>query len=211
MSAVRPIGFLGIPVGLRQPKGPRPIILVHGYAMNRANFLLLGWRLARAGLGPIYGFEYWSLGKTSSAARRLGEYVGAVRAATGADRVDLIGHSMGGMVSRYFVSLGGGAEQVKNLITIGSPHGGTDVSGFGFGRPNRELYPGSSLLERLEAAPLPPEISITAIWSRSDALVPQTRANPMRGVEQVVFDDLGHLSLLVSRRVADEVIARLRR
>ncbi len=210
VSAVRPIGFLGLPVSLRGARGPRPIIVLHGYAMNRANFLLLARRLARAGLGPVFGFEYWSLGKTSSAARRLGAYVESVLEATGAEQVDLIGHSMGGMVSRYYVALGGGAERVRTLITIGSPHGGTGVSGFGIGRPNRELYPGSSLLERLESAPLPPEIAITAIWSRSDALVPQARAQ-VRGVEQLVFDDLGHLSMLFSRRVAQEIIARLRR
>ena len=209
MSAARPIGFLGLPVSIRKPRGPRPIILVHGYIMNRANFLPLAHRLTCAGLGPISGFEYWSLGKTSSAARRLGAYVDKVCAATGADKVDLIGHSMGGMVGRYFVSLGGGGEQVRNLITIGSPHAGTDVSGFGFGRPQRELHPGSGLLDRLESAPVPPDTRITSIWSRSDALVPAMAAD-LRGVEQIVFDDLGHLSLLASRRVANEIIARLR-
>jgi hypothetical protein len=209
LSAARPIGFLGLPVSVRKPRGPRPIIVVHGYFMNRASFLPLAHRLTCAGLGPITGFEYWTLGKTASAARRLGAYVDKVCAATGADEVDLIGHSMGGMVGRYFVSLRGGGEHVRNLITIGSPHGGTDVSGFGFGRPHRELYPGSSLLDRLESAPVPPKTRITSIWSRSDALVPAVAAD-MRGVEQIVFDDLGHLSLLASRRVADEIITRLR-
>ncbi len=209
LSAARPMGFLGLPVSVGKSRGPRPIVVVHGYLMNRANFLVLGQRLTCAGLGPITGFEYWSLGKTSSAARRLGAYVERVCAATGADEVDLIGHSMGGMVCRYFVSLAGGGERVRNLITLGSPHAGTDVSGFGFGRPKRELYPGSSLLDRLESAPVPPETRITSIWSRSDALVPAVAAD-LRGVEQVVFDDLGHLSLLASRRVAAEVITRLR-
>src|SRR5438093_12514063 len=51
LSTVRPAGFLPLP-GARQV-GPRPIIVLHGYAMNRANFLPLAYRLARAGLGPI--------------------------------------------------------------------------------------------------------------------------------------------------------------
>src|SRR5688572_21934999 len=78
VSAARPIGFLGLPG--RAARGPRPIILVHGYAMNRANFLPLAARLARAGLGPIVGFEYWTLGKTASAAKKLGALVDEVRA-----------------------------------------------------------------------------------------------------------------------------------
>jgi hypothetical protein len=46
LSAARPVGFLPLP-GART-RGPRPIIVLHGYAMNRANFVPLAWRLARA-------------------------------------------------------------------------------------------------------------------------------------------------------------------
>jgi triacylglycerol lipase len=208
LSAARPAGFLAMPGG--RVAGPRPVILVHGYAMNRANFLPLAARLAKAGLGPILGFEYWTLGRTASAARRLGVYVDEVRAATGADQVDLIGHSMGGVVARYYVQLGGGDGAVRNLITIGSPHAGTDVSAIGIGRPARELFFGSTLLERLRTARLPAQTQITVIWSRNDALVPGARQARLPGVDEIVFDDLGHLSLLCSRRVAAEVITRLR-
>jgi triacylglycerol esterase/lipase EstA (alpha/beta hydrolase family) len=123
LSAARPLGFLPMPG--EGTRGPRPIVLVHGYAMNRANFVLLARRLAAAGLGPIYGFEYWTLGKTGAAARRLGAYVDEVLATTGAAAVDVIGHSMGGVVGRYYVTLGDGDGKVANLITIGAPHSGT--------------------------------------------------------------------------------------
>jgi len=99
MSAARPTGFFGLPGA--DGHGPRPIVMVHGYAMNRANFLPLALRLARAGLGPIAGFEYWTLGKTASAAKALAAFVAQVRAATGAAQVDVVGHSMGGVVGRY--------------------------------------------------------------------------------------------------------------
>jgi len=207
-SAVRPIGFFGLPGG--RVVGPRPVIVVHGYAMNRANFLPLAGRLAAAGLGPILGFEYWTLGRTASAARRLSAYVEAVRAATGAAQVDLIGHSMGGVVARYYVQLGGGDGIVRNLVTIGSPHAGTGVSGLGLGAPTSELFFGSTLLERLRLAPWPRSTRMTVIWSRSDALVPGARQARIPGADEIVFDDLGHLSMLGSRRVAQAIIARLR-
>lgn len=210
-SAARPMGFLALP-GARSTAGPRPVVLVHGYAMNRANFIPLARRLARAGLGPIRGFEYWTLGKVSSAARRLGDFVDQLRRETGADTVDLVGHSMGGVVSRYYVALGGGGDRVTNLVTIGSPHRGTGVSGVGFGRPIRELYPGSAFLQRLTAAGLPASVRVTSIWSSSDALVSNRRTAGLAGagVQEVRFDDLGHLSLLTSRRVSRLVIDRLR-
>lgn len=201
-SAARPLGFAGLP---RAASGPRPIVLLHGYAMGRSCFLLLARRLARAGLGPLYGFEYWSLGKTGSAARRLGEFVDEVRGATGAERVDLIGHSMGGLVARYYATLGGGRDAVAHVITLGSPHGGTDASAFGFGRAQVELVPGSVLLDRMARAPLG-DVDLTVIWSRADALVWSERQARVPGAREIVFDDLGHIGLLASRRVARRIV-----
>jgi pimeloyl-ACP methyl ester carboxylesterase len=207
LSALRPAGFLPLPGG--DVKGPRPVIVLHGYAMNRANFFPLAYRLARAGIGPIYGFEYWTLGRVAAGARQLGWFVDEVRAATGAAQVDVIGHSMGGVVGRYYVALAHGDGIVKNLVTLGSPHAGTDVSAVGIGHPARELLLGSKLLARLAAAPPPRDTRITAIWSRADALVPSTYHTPLPGADVITYDDLGHVALLGSRRVAEEITRRL--
>lgn len=207
LSAVRPAGFFRLP-GARQ-RGPRPVIVLHGYAMNRANYLPLAYRMARAGLGPIVGFEYWTLGRVAAGARQLGWFVDEVCAATGASEVDIVGHSMGGVVGRYYVTFAGGDGIVKNLITIGSPHAGTDVSAVGVGHPTRELLLGSKLLQRLAAAPPPQSTRVTVIWSRADALVPGDFQRPLPGADALVYDDLGHVALLGSRRVAGAIIARL--
>jgi PGAP1-like protein len=207
LSVARPAGFLPLP-GART-KGPRPIIVLHGYAQNRANFLPLACRLGRAGLGPIFGFEYWTLGRTAAAARQLGWFVDEVRQATGAADVDVIGHSMGGVVGRYYVALAGGDGAVNHLITIGSPHTGTEISRIGLGHPTRELVLGSALLTRLAAAPPPARTRITVMWSRGDALVPGGRQPAFPGGEVILYPDLGHVALLTSRRVARAVIARL--
>lgn len=207
MSAIRPAGFLPLPGG--RGHGPRPIIVLHGYAQNRANFLPLACRMRRAGLGPIFGFEYWTLGRTAAAARQLGWFVDEVRAATGAAEVDLVGHSMGGVVGRYYVSLAGGDAAVRHLITIGSPHSGTEISKIGVGHPTRELVLGSALLTRLAAAPPPTHAQVTCIWSLADALVPGARQLGFPSAEVITYPDLGHVSLLVSRRVSRAVIERL--
>ena len=208
LSACRPAGFFPLP-GWRN-RGPRPVIVLHGYAMNRANFLPLAVRMSRAGLGPILGFEYWTLGRTAAAARQLGWFVDQVREATGAEEVDIIGHSMGGVVARYYVQLAGGDGQVRRLITLGSPHGGTDVSSLGIGHPGRELLVGSKLVTRLNSAAPPVKTKITTVWSKGDALVPGARQKPLAGTETIMFDDLGHVALLGSRRVAQLVIERLK-
>ncbi len=207
MSAMRPLGLLPLPG--ERGHGPRPIIVLHGYAMGRANFRALGRRLGDAGLGPVLGFEYWTLGKVSKAARDLADYIEAVRAATACDQVDLIGHSMGGVVGRYYVSLLGGDGVVANLITLGSPHSGTDVSAIGFGHPARELLLGSTTMQRLEAAGRPERTRMTIVWSRADALVPGARQARVDGVDELIYHDLGHLGLLDDPRVAAEIVRRL--
>lgn len=207
-AVARPLGHLPLPG--HHGHGPRPIILVHGFAMNRANFWLLARRLASAGLGPIYGFEYWTLGKAGVAARELAAFVDQVRTATGAAEVDVIGHSMGGLVARYFAAFVGGDGAMRHLVTIGSPHGGTPASHFGVGAARKELLTGSALVARLAAAPPLARTQLLVIWSRGDALVPSTHEARIPGAEEIVYDDLGHLGLLISRRVAADVIARLR-
>jgi len=206
VSALRPAGFLPLPSG----RGPRPIIVLHGYAMNRANFVALALRLRKAGLGPVYGFEYWTLGRVAAGARQLGWFVDEVLASTGAAEVDLVGHSMGGVVARYYITLHGGDERVHNVITLGSPHAGTDLGGLGIGHPARELVLGSKLIQRLAAAHAPAHAKLTTILSEADALVPASHQPEIAGAERIVYADLGHVALLGSRRVARDVIERLR-
>jgi triacylglycerol esterase/lipase EstA (alpha/beta hydrolase family) len=209
VSAARPAGFLPLPGA--GAHGPRPIIMLHGYAMNRANFVVLAFRLSRAQLGPISGFEYWTLGRTAAAARQLAWYVDHVRQETGAADVDLVGHSMGGVVARYYVAFAGGDDAVAHLVTLGSPHLGSELSAYGIGHARRELVAGSQLLDRLAAAPAPTRTKVTAIWSHADALVPADTQADIAGAERVVFDDLGHVAMLGSRRVAAQIVARLGR
>lgn len=208
VSAARPVGLLPLPGG--RARGPRPVIVLHGYAMNRANFVVLGSRLARAGIGPIFGFEYWTFGRVAAAARQLGWFVDQVREATGADQVDVIGHSMGGVVGMYYVTLAGGDGTVANLVTLGSPLHGTDVSA-PLGHPGRELVIGSKLMTRLVTAAPAARTKVLTIWSRADNLVPGAVQKRLPGAETILYDDLGHVALLGSRRVAGEIISRLGR
>ena len=207
LSAVRPLGFAPMP-GARG-RGPRPIVMVHGYAMNRACFVPLAARMARAGLGPIVGFEYWTLGRVAAGARQLAWFVDEVRRQTGAEEIDIVGHSMGGVVARYYVALLRGDGVVRTLVTLGSPHLGTEMSRAGIGHPTRELVVGSTLLARLASAPPPLRTKLVAIWSRADALVPGAQQQ-LAGAETILYDDLGHVALLGSRRVAHEIVTRLR-
>ncbi len=208
-AVMRPSGFLHLPGS--KLCGKRPIILVHGYVMGRSCFRVLATRLARAGLGPINGFEYWSLGSIADAATGLAQTVAQVQRQTGMQHVDLIGHSMGGLVCRYYASIESGADSIGKLITLATPHFGTAHSILGVGRARRELKAGSPLLTRMAQAPIPPCVDVTVVSSKCDVLAGEQRHAHLDGAESVRIDRVNHLEMLLDHEVAAIVIERLNR
>lgn len=186
----------------------RPIVLLHGFALTQTSWLVLGRRLARRGLGPLFGTTYFSLQSVRTSAEHLAMFVEEVCKRTGAARVDIVAHSMGGVVARYYLERLGGAARLGRLVTIASPHGGTRMGRFGIAEGARDLAIGSRLIAEL--TPPPADAPYTSIWSRSDSIVlPQASSSIAPHGEDLVFDDLGHLSLLASRRVVAAIAARL--
>ena len=189
--------------------GDRPVIMLHGYGMGRSNFSLLARRLSRAGIGPILFFDYWSLSGLERATQRLHELVMALTEGAGYDSVDLIGHSLGGIVARDLASTPEVSGRVGTVVTLGTPHGGTRLAVLGIGRVRRAMLPGSSYLRELGERPLATGIRGHSIWSRADDIVRPAESADWPGQPSVVLDDLGHMSLLYSRRVARATVAAL--
>ena len=187
----------------------RPVILLHGFMLTQTSWLVLGHRLRRRGLGPLYATTYYSLQSVRASAEHLAAFVDEVCARHDAERVDIIAHSMGGVVARYFIERLDGAGRLGRLITIASPHKGTLMGRYGLVAGARDLVTDSELLAELS----PPRAGLpyTSIWSRSDSVIlPQASSSIAPAGEDCVFDDLGHLSLLASRRVTDAIARRLR-
>ena len=192
-----------------------PVILVHGLALTHTSWLFVGHYLARRGLGPIYGTTYFSFQSVAVSAEKLSRTVAAVRARENADRVDLVGHSLGGVVARAYIEKLGGAAHVGRLITIGSPHRGTL-----YGRmrlfsllgllPSVHQVGTSNFVDPPETIANDPRVTYHAIWSRADAVILPPRSSSLepRG-KDVVFDNIGHLALLLSRRVVRTIFAQL--
>jgi triacylglycerol lipase len=91
-----------------------PILLIHGLVDNRSIFALLRRHLRRRGFGRVWTMNYriWTT-DLRAAARELGASIDAVCEQTGYERIHVIGHSMGGLVARYYVQrLGGDASAV---------------------------------------------------------------------------------------------------
>ncbi|MEV5311174.1 alpha/beta fold hydrolase [Streptomyces sp. NPDC052610] len=121
------------------PEHPNPVVLVHGTFENRyANWAGLSPRLKEAGY-CVYALNYGAAelaplkatGDIPASAGQLAAFVDEVRAATGAAEVDLVGHSQGGLMPRYYIERLGGAAEVDKLIALTPTNHGTTLQGMG--------------------------------------------------------------------------------
>ena len=191
-----------------------PILLVHGMVDNRSIFALLRRGLRRRGFGRVLALNYSPLSDDVRAvAERLGELVESVCADTGYERIHVVGHSMGGLVARYYVQRLGGDARVHTVVTLGTPHDGTTVAHL-FPHPLlRQLRPGSDLLTELEAPSPGCRTRFVAVWSDLDQLLsPRTSGilqHPDLVARNVFVRGVGHMSLPVDGRVVHEICTTL--
>jgi len=194
-----------------------PIVLLHGWFHNRSAFVVMRRALRRFGFRNVSTMNYNVIGNDiPELARQLAEHVDDVLAEAGATKVHLVGHSLGGIVARYFVLKLGGDQKVHSCITLGSPHKGTYAALVGRGKALRQLRPNAPLIRTLTRASRETDVRFVCYYSNLDGLVlPPGNArltDPKLRARNILVKDLGHLSLLVSRpliRSIGEILSTL--
>ncbi|MEY9811207.1 esterase/lipase family protein [Streptomyces albogriseolus] len=219
---------------------PRPVVLVHGTFGNSVdNWLGLAPYLKSRGYcvfsldyGQLPGVPFFhGLGPVEKSAEQLDAYVDRVRAATGAAEVDLVGHSQGGMMPRYYLKFLGGAAEVNALIGIAPSNHGTTLSGLTALLPYfpgaedllstatpalADQIAGSAFLTKLNAGgDTVPGVRYTVIATRYDQVVTPYRSAFLTGpnVRNVVLQDLcavdlsEHLAIGLLDRIAFHEVA----
>jgi triacylglycerol esterase/lipase EstA (alpha/beta hydrolase family) len=120
---------------------PNPVILVHGTLANENfSWQALSPMLVNAGY-CVYAFNYgadastaghfYGLADIAQSAQQLAAFTDKVLTVTGATQVDLVGHSQGGMMPRYYIQFLGGAAKVHMLVGLAPSNQGTTVDGVG--------------------------------------------------------------------------------
>ncbi|MGW3241397.1 esterase/lipase family protein [Streptomyces sp. NPDC001070] len=202
---------------------PRPVVLVHGTFGNSIdNWLGLAPYLVKRGY-CVYSLDYgqlsgvplfYGLGSIAASSQQLADYVDRVLAATGASKVDIVGHSQGGMMPRYYMKFLGGAPKVNALVGIAPSNHGTDLNGLlkllpyfpGAAEAIQNLAPqgltdqmaGSAFMTKLNAGgDTLPGIHYTVIATRYDEVVTPYTSQFLSGpdVHNVVLQDLCSLDL----------------
>ncbi len=183
-----------------------PVVFVHGYFQNRADFWWMAKQFRKAGKGPLYGFNYPWFDSVDRNVPRLDRFVERVCAENAADQVTLVAHSLGGLVCLEYSHSPNGLRRVAHCITVGTPHNGVKWRGPILGKVAKELREGGEFhIERRDRAVVAPTLSV---YSTHDNIVhpPTTCELSARGGDDAAVDGLGHLSLLYSPEVTRVLI-----
>ncbi len=185
-----------------------PVIFIHGYMQNRVGFLGLAYALARRGLGPLFGFNYPWFTSIASNAARLDRYVERVRKETKTSMVDLVCHSMGGLVAMEMMRADD-KRRVRRCVTIATPHAGIVWRGPLIGIGTAALRRGSKLLETHAGYTM--AVPTLSVFSSHDNIVHPKETSQLvkRGGRDIEIEGYGHLAILFSAAVADHVASFL--
>lgn len=188
-----------------------PTVLLHGFVDNRSVFVLLRRALAQQGSHHVECLNYSPLTcDVRAAADLLGRHVEEICARTGRPEIDIVGHSLGGLIARYYVQRLGGDRRVRTLVTLGTPHAGTTVAPLASAHPIvRQMRPGSPLIEELRMPAPGCRTRFVAFWSDLDRIMSPVETaridHPDLLVENVRVSGIGHLALPVHPAVADGI------
>ncbi len=191
-----------------------PIILIHGVIDNRSVFTVLRRSLRLRGFNRIVTVNYSPLSDDIRAvAKRLADVVEAVVHETGYERVHIVGHSMGGLIGRYFVQRMGGDARVHTVVTLGSPHEGTRPATWVPHPIARQMRPDSDIMREFSEPAPGCTTRFVSLWSDLDLMISPRRSarmeHPDLRIRNVFVPGVGHNSLPIDGRAVHEVCTTL--
>lgn len=178
-----------------------PVIFVHGYSGSGSNWDLMASRFAASGYpsNQLYKFDYASLINSNRiSASQLGNLVSTVRARHGGAKVNIVAHSNGGLVSRWYLVMQGGQANTRRFVSLGSPHSGTTTAYACFSPACFEMRPYSMFLLSLAGRGCD-----RSLWSMVDGVI--LPASSAACGNSRLTSQVNHLALLTDSGVYNDV------
>jgi pimeloyl-ACP methyl ester carboxylesterase len=217
--------------GLREgdaPEAPEldgsraPVVLLHGFGVTSAVLRPLEARIRRSTGRPCLRLRLGCrlplhLADVRRSARRAERALERLAQRARFGRVDVVGHSLGGLVATYWLKCIDHGRRIRRVITLGTPHHGTPFAALGvllFGVISPavwQMLPGSPFVRRLAALPVPEGSELVALGSRDDSVVPAQLAlpRPAARLRTAVLARVRHVDFLWSREVFGHVAGAL--
>lgn len=178
-----------------------PVVFVHGFLGDSSNWLaaIAAFRAGGYSAGDLYTYDYNWAGDNIVNARGLATFVEEVRSRTGADRVDIVNHSMGGLVTGWYVNELGGQPKVRHVASIaGANHGTTAAYACIAFTSCQQMAPGSAFIRTYTAGDETPGDTRYATWySPCDGVILPYSSTPLAGASNRFVLCQNHLGFLV--------------
>jgi triacylglycerol lipase len=175
--------FLG--PGASAAQAHDPVVFVHGWNGNAGQWTVMQQRLAADGWTAAElpaPMNYSSTASNKTNAQAIATEVNRVLTATGASKVDLVTHSMGGLSGRWYVKFLGGDAKVDDFVSLAGPNHGTQVAWACFTTPCLEMWPGSQFLTDLNATDeTPGAVNYGTWWSACDEAIRPPESTVLNG------------------------------
>lgn len=186
-----------------------PVLLVHGYISNHRVWDEMASALRSAG-HPVLTLDLEPLFTSiDNYGPLIEEAVSELCRQTGVEKVALIGHSMGGLVIRAWIR-SHGHDRVAMVITLGTPHAGTQIGPHPNTPNGQQMIWHSDWLHALSASETRAIRQLIRIaLSPQDNIVAPQREQVLEGAQVTVFDGLGHLALCLNSAVTLWVLRQL--
>ena len=185
-----------------------PILFVHGWNSSGSvwntmigRFQADGWTAAQTN-----NWSYNTAQSNVTTAAQVNTKVDQIRAATGAAKVDIVSHSMGGLNTRYYLKNLGGQPEVDEWVSLGGPNHGTDTANFCFSSACTEMRIGSSFLTALNSGDETPGlVSYGTWWSPCDSIINPDSSVALSGATNTQTACLSHSDLYNDATVYGQV------
>lgn len=175
-----------------------PILFVHGWAENESLWTTMISNFSRDGYtaAELNNWRYNTSQSNVTTAREVKTKVEAILRATGAAKVDIITHSMGGLNTRYYLKNLAGTEKVDDWVSLGGPNHGTSTASFCFEASCVEMRVGSTFLRELNATDeTPGAVSYGTWWSSCDEIINPDESVLLSGATNTAAGCVSHVGL----------------
>lgn len=173
-----------------------PVLLLHGVLCNAGVWVRFARFLRERGVAGVYTLSYGPpLASIESFADQLAVKIDAIVAATAAERVIIIAHSMGGLIARAYLRRYG-AQRIARVLTIGAPHHGSMHAWFFPGVSLAQMRPGNGWLMELNRERIEPSLRFVSLWSWHDSMVAPQTSSELPGAADRALAGIGHNALL---------------
>jgi pimeloyl-ACP methyl ester carboxylesterase len=195
-----------------------PVLLIHGYGCNSGYWHAMSKALTQARITHYAVDLEPMLNDIDGYVPTVHRAVEAICEETGHDKIIIVAHSMGGLVTRAYLR-GHGSARIAKVITLGTPHRGTGLANFGIGPNSRQMRwegtatkgtPSDWLRKLAKTEGIAIQALFVSIYSHHDNIISPQTSSCLAGATNIEFHGIGHVALAFNPAIQARVIEEIR-